>query len=188
MNPRFWLLILILALAAGGTWWLLRQVTPPTPQKPVPATHTPDYYFTDATVTTLNQQGKPEAIMTSPRMLHHPDDDSVEVFTPRIEYFVTSGPPWQVRADHGLLPSGGKLVELDGHVQMQRLGVNGGPPLVINTDKINVDLDTNIATTSDPVEILQGKSRMTGVGMQAYMNDNRLLLQNDVRGYYVHKP
>ncbi|MGH8397722.1 MAG: LPS export ABC transporter periplasmic protein LptC [Gammaproteobacteria bacterium] len=187
MNARIWLLTLILALAAGGTWWLLRQVTPPTPQKPAPVSHAPDYYFTDATVTTLNQQGKPEAIMTAPRMLHHPDDDSVEVFTPRIEYFMASGPPWHVQADHGLLPSGGKLVELDGHVQMQRLGVNGGPPIIINTNKINVDLNTNIATTSDPVEILQGNSRMTGIGMQAYMKDNRLLLESDVRGYYVHK-
>ncbi len=188
MNPRFWLLILILALAAGGTWWLLRQVTPPVPQKPASATHTPDYYFTGATVTTLNRQGKPEAIMTSPRMLHHPDDDSVEVFAPRIQYFTAGGPPWHVRADHGLLPSGGKLVELDGHVQMLRLGIDGGPPLVINTDRMNVDLNTNIATTSDSVEILQGNSRMTGVGMQAYMNDNRLLLEADVRGYYVHTP
>ena len=155
MNPRFWLLILALVLAAAGTWWLLQHVTPPMAQKPAPATHTPDYYFTNATVTTFNDQGKPEAIMTAPRMLHHPDDDSVEVFTPRIEYFTAGEQPWHIQADHGLMPSGNKLVELDGHVNMQRLGNNGDPPLIVHTDKISVDLNTNIATTADPVDILQ---------------------------------
>ncbi|HVC38171.1 MAG TPA: LPS export ABC transporter periplasmic protein LptC [Gammaproteobacteria bacterium] len=187
MNLRFWPLILVLALAAAGTWWLLRHVTPPVIQKPAPATHEPDYYFTDATVTTLDDQGKPEAVMTAPRILHHPDDDSVEVFAPRVEYFIAGGQPWQLQADHALLPSGGKLVELDGHVEMQRAGNNGGPPLVIHTDKMNVDLDTNIATTADPVEIVQGNSRMTGVGMQAYLKDNRLQLEANIRGYYVRK-
>jgi lipopolysaccharide export system protein LptC len=187
VSPRYWLLILVLALVAGGTWWLLRHVSPPVIQKPAAATHAPDYYFTDATVTTLNDQGKPEAVMTAPRILHHPDDDSVEVFSPRVEYFVVGGEPWHLQADHALLPSGGKLVELDGHVEMRRAGVNGAPPLIIHTDKMNVDLDTNIATTADSVEILQGKSRTTAVGMQAYMKDNRLLLEADVQGYYVGK-
>lgn len=187
MNPRLLLGILVLLLVAAGTWWLLRQVSPPSAPKPAPATHVPDYYFTDATVTTLNAQGKPEAVMTAPRMEHHPDDDSVEIFAPRIEYFIAGGPPWHVQADHGLLPSGGKLVELTGHVEMQRQSNNGGPPLIINTDKINVDLNTNIATTTDPVEILQGDSRMTAVGMQAYLQDDRLLLETNVRGSYVRK-
>ncbi|MBU6421545.1 MAG: LPS export ABC transporter periplasmic protein LptC, partial [Gammaproteobacteria bacterium] len=75
-----------------------------------------------------------------------------------------------------------------GHVQMQHPANNNGPPLLIQTDKMNVDLDTNIATTADPVAITQGNSRMTGVGLQAWLNDNRLLLQSQVRGAYVRKP
>ena len=185
MNARVWLLLLALGLTAAGTWWLLRQVTPPLAQKPAPPSHTPDYYFTGATVTTLDKQGKPKAILTAPRMLHHPDDDSVEIFAPRIEYFQAGGPPWHVQADHGLLPSGGKLVDLDGHVTMQRQASNGGAPLIIHTDRMSVNLDTNIAVTSDPVEILQGTSRVTAVGMQAFLNGNRLVLETSVRGYYV---
>lgn len=188
MNLRIGLLILVLALAATGTWWLLRHATPPVLQKPAPATHVPDYYFTDATVTTLDQQGKPETVMTAPRILHHPDDDSVEVFAPRIEYFMAGGPPWHVQADHAVMLSGGKLVTLDGHVEMQRAANSGGPPLIIRTDKMAVNLDTNIATSADPVEITQGNSRMTGVGMQAFLKDNRVQLEADIRGYYVRKP
>jgi lipopolysaccharide export system protein LptC len=188
VTARVALAILVLALAAAGTWWLLRHVTPPAVPPPAPPTHVPDYTFTDATVTTLNAQGKPQAILRSPRMLHHPDDDSIEVFAPRIRYFIGGGPPWEVAADHALLPAGGKLVELEGHVQMRHPASDGGPPLLIQTDKMNVDLNTNIAATADPVEITQGNSRMTSVGLQAYLNDNRLLLQSQVRGTYVRKP
>ena len=188
MTARVGLAILVLALAAAGTWWLLRHVTPPVVQPPAPPTHVPDYTFTDATVTTLNAQGKPQAILQSPRMLHHPDDDSIEVFAPRIRYFISGGPPWDVSADHALLPAGGKRVELEGHVQMRHPASGGGPPLLIQTDKMNVNFNTNIATTADTVEITQGNSRVTSLGLQAYLNDNRLLLQSQVRGSYVPKP
>jgi lipopolysaccharide export system protein LptC len=187
VNVRVWLVILVLALAAAGTWWLLQHVALPVAQKSTPATHEPDYYFTDATVTTLDKQGKPEAVMTSPRILHHPDDDSVEVFAPRVEYFVSNGPPWQLQADHALLPSGGKLVRLDGHVEMRRTSNNGAPPLIIHTDKMSMDLNSDIASTADRVDILQGKSRMLGVGMQVDLKDNRVQLDADVRGNYVRK-
>lgn len=187
MNLRILLLILVLASAAVGTWWLLQHVTPLLMQKPAPVTHEPDYYFTNATVTTLNDQGKIEAVMQAPRILHHPDDDSVEVFTPRIEYFIANGQPWHLQADHAVMRSGGKLVDLDGHVTMQHVGNNGGPPLIILTDKMHVDLNTDIATSADPVEILQDPSRMTGVGMQVYLKDDRVQLQSETRGLYVHK-
>jgi lipopolysaccharide export system protein LptC len=187
VNLRVLLLILILASAAAGTWWLLKHVTPPLAQQPAPITHQPDYYFTDATVTTLNDQGKPAAIMTAPRILHHPDDDSIEVFAPRIEYFIADGPPWHLQADHAVTHSRGKLVDLDGHVEMQHAGNNGGPPLIIHTDKMHVDLNTDIATSADPVEILQGQSRMNGVGMQVYLKDDRLQLLSQTRGLYVRK-
>jgi lipopolysaccharide export system protein LptC len=187
VNLRILLLILVLTLAAAGTWWLLQHVTLPSIQKPIATTHEPDYYFTDATVTTLNAQGKPETVMSAPRILHHPDDDSVEVFAPRVEYFIANGKPWHLQADHALLPSGDKLVELDGHVEIQHPSDNGGPPLIIQTDKMSVNLNTNIATTADPVEILQGDNRMTGVGMQVYLDENRLQLETDARGYYERK-
>ncbi|MGH8277992.1 MAG: LPS export ABC transporter periplasmic protein LptC [Gammaproteobacteria bacterium] len=187
MNWRFAVAVLVLAFAAAGTWWLLRRVTPPTLQAAAAPTHAPDYTMTDATVTTLSRTGKTQAVMTSPRMLHHPDDDSVEVLAPDIHYFVTGSPPWHVTAAHALLPSGGQLVDLSGHVKMQHPNAQGGAPLVIETDKIQVNLNTSVATTADPVLITRGASRMSGVGLQAWLNDNHLVLQSQVRGEYVRQ-
>lgn len=187
MNFRLILFILILGAVAAGTWWLASHITPPEISAPPPPTHEPDYYFTDATVTTLDKQGKRAAVLTAPRIEHHPDDDSSEVFSPRIEYYSAGDPPWHGQADHGLMPSGGQLLKLDGHVEMRRPGTHGDPPLIIHTGRLDVNLNTNIGSTDDRVEILQGSTRMTGIGMLAYFNENRLVLKSTVRGHYVRK-
>ena len=185
MTLRFVAMLGMLALIAAGTLWLLRQTALQSAQGERVKTHTPDYYFTDATVTSLDLKGKPASELSAPRMVHHPDDDSIEVFDPRMRYFAAGDPPWYAQADHALEPSGGKLVYLDGHVEMRRPDANGGPPLVIDTDRLTVDLDTNIASTDDAVQMTKGVSHMTGVGMDAYMQDNRLVLRTIVRGFYV---
>ena len=187
MTLRFFAMLGVLALIAAGTLWLLRQTALQSILGEQPKTHIPDYYFTDATVTSLDVKGKPASELTAPRMVHHPDDDSVEVFDPRMRYFAAGDPPWFAQADHALEPSGGKLVYLDGHVEMRRPDVNGGPPLIIDTDKMTVNLDTNIASTDDPVRMTKGISLTTGIGMDAYMLDNRMVLRTDVKSFYVPK-
>lgn len=187
MNLKLLALLVLLLLLAAGSWWLLRETSLQSLQGQQPKSHVPDYYFTDATVTSLDNTGRPESELKAPRMIHHPDDDSVEVFQPRMRYFIKQGPPWYAQADHGLEPSGGKLIYLDGHVQLTHPDQNGGPPLVIDTDRMTVNLDTNLATTDDPVIMTKGVSHMTGVGMDGYMQDNRMVLRTDVKGYYVPK-
>ena len=185
MNPRALAMIGLLLLLAGGSLWLLRQTALQGAQGERPKTHEPDYYFTDATVTSLGEDGQPASELKSPRIIHHPDDDSTESFDPRMRYFTKHGMPWYVQSDHAVSPSGNHWVYLDGHVQITRPSATGGPPLVIVTDKMAVNLDTNVASTDDPVQLDQGKNHTQGVGMDAYLNDNRLVLRTAVRGHYV---
>ncbi|HEX7966429.1 MAG TPA: LPS export ABC transporter periplasmic protein LptC [Gammaproteobacteria bacterium] len=185
MNLRLTTLVLFLVAVAVGTVWLLRETELQGLQGERPKTHKPDYYFTDAIVTSLDLKGKPASELKAPRIIHHPDDDSVEVFLPRMRYFTKQGEPWYAEADHGLEPSGGNLVYLDGHVKMTHHDEHGGPPLVIDTDHLTVDLQTNVATTDDPVAMVKGVSHMTGTGMDGYMQDNRMVLRTNVKAFYV---
>ena len=188
MNLKWLGIMLVLAALAVTTFWLLRETELQGMQAEQPKTHVPDYYFLDATVTSLNLQGQPQSELVSPRIIHHPDDDSVEAFQPKMRYFIKDGLPWYARADHGLQPSGGNLVYLDGHVEMTHPDQNGGPPLVIDTEHLKVDLTTNIASTDDPVTMVKGTSRTDGIGMDGYMQDNRMVLRTDVKGLYVPAP
>lgn len=179
--------VLFLVAVAVATAWLLRQTELQSLQAEQPKTHVPDYYFTDATVTSLDQTGRPASELVSPRIIHHPDDDSVESFQPKMRYFTKNGPPWYAVADHGMEPTGGNLVYLDGNVVMTHPDQGDGPPLVVNTEHLKVDLTTNIASTDDPVAIHKGSSQTHGIGMDGYMQDNRMVLRTKVTGLYVPK-
>ncbi|HEY1992057.1 MAG TPA: LPS export ABC transporter periplasmic protein LptC, partial [Gammaproteobacteria bacterium] len=65
---------------------------------------------------------------------------------------------------------------------------HGGPPLVIDTEHMAVDLDTDVASTDDPVTMTKGGNRTDGIGMDGYMQDNRMVLRKDVKGLYVPAP
>lgn len=184
-----WLgLVLVLAAVTVASFWLLRQTELQGLQVTQPKSHAPDYYFLDATVTSLNDDGKPQSELISPRIIHHPDDDSVEAFQPRMRYFVKGSAPWYAEADHGMEPGGGHVVYLDGHVRITHPDQNGGPPLLIDTEHMTVDLDTEVASTDDPVTMTKGSSRTDAIGMDGYMKDNRMVLHSSVKGLYVPAP
>lgn len=185
MNLKWLGIMLVLGAIAVATFWLLRQTELQGLQLTQAKTHVPDYYFLDATVTNLGDDGKPQSELVSPRIIHHPDDDSVETFQPRMRYFIKGGIPWYAEADHGLEPSGGHRVYLDGHVHITHPDEHGGPPLVIDTEHMTVDLDTDVASTDDPVTMTKGGNRTDGIGMDGYMQDNRMVLRNSVKGLYV---
>ena len=188
MNLKWLGLVLALGAIVVATFWLLRQTELQGLQLTQPKTHVPDYYFLDATVTNLNADGKPASELVSPRLIHHPDDDSVEAFQPKMRYFMKGGVPWYAEADHGVEPSGNHVVYLDGHVHITHPDQRGGPPLVIDTEHMIVDLDTDVASTDDPVSMTKGSSRTDGIGMDGYMQDNRMVFRTNVKGLYVPAP
>lgn len=188
MNLKWLGIMAALAAIVVSTFWLLRQTELQGLQVTQPKSHVPDYYFLDATVTSLSDKGRPQTELVSPRIIHHPDDDSVEAFQPKMRYFILNGLPWYAQADHGLEPSGGHLIYLDGHVHITHPDQNGGPPLVIDTQHMTVNLDTNVASTDDPVTMTKGTSRTDGIGMDGYMQDNRMVLRSNVKGMYVPAP
>ncbi|HEY1991137.1 MAG TPA: LPS export ABC transporter periplasmic protein LptC, partial [Gammaproteobacteria bacterium] len=93
MNLKWLGIVLALGAIAIATFWLLRQTELQGLQLTQAKTHVPDYYFLDATVTSLGDDGKPQSELVSPRIIHHPDDDSVETFQPRMRYFIKDGVP-----------------------------------------------------------------------------------------------
>lgn len=188
MNWKWLGIMLVLGGVAIATLWLLRQTELQGLQAQQPKSHVPDYYFLDATVTSLDLKGSPESELVSPRIIHHPDDDSVEAFQPRMRYFIVGGLPWYAQADHGMEPSGGNLIYLDGHVHITHPDRKGGPPLVIDTEHMTVNLSTEVASTDDLVTMTKGSSRTDGIGMDGYMQDNRMVLRSNVKGMYVPAP
>ncbi|MDF3011324.1 MAG: hypothetical protein K0S03_2120, partial [Burkholderiales bacterium] len=65
------------------TFWLERTVHE-DPAAPQLRRHDPDYVVSNFTTTTYNRDGAAESVLSAEKMLHFPDDDSTELFSPRV--------------------------------------------------------------------------------------------------------
>jgi lipopolysaccharide export system protein LptC len=172
---------LLLGMLALASFWLLRQLDAereggtPTPR------HVPDFYMENFETTTMGADGQPRRWMQARYMAHFPDTDTHEFDTPVMRMYRDEGPPWHVRSERGWLSSSGDVMLLLGKVHIWRNNVNGIKELDLKTEDLRVLPETSYGETDRPVEITTPTSRTTGVGMKAYLAEDRLELLNDVR-------
>lgn len=185
MNWRLISGLVALALLALATGWLLKSVRPALPPGVQAPTHKPDYYFRDAILTETDDHGRESMRMHADAIFHHPDDDSTDLENVDLLYYSAAGPPWHVLANHGHVPGGGDVVDLAGNIRMTRAATKQGTyPLQIVTNTLKVFTRKDLARTQDPVTITQGPNTVTGVGMEADLDKDRLALDAKVKGHY----
>ena len=118
--------VLIMALIALGSWWLLRNA--PSHESDTPAQvarHEPDYFMRDFTVKeyTLNGQLKNE--LHGKEMLHFPDSQQFELMTPKFVAFDDQDRRMDASAKRGTSNSDGSLIELFDDAEVQRIDAKG---------------------------------------------------------------
>ena len=59
----------------------------------------------------------------------------------------------------GLLPPAQRIVEFDGDVRLRAAAAAAATGAVVRTEHLSLDLDSNLATTTDPVHIDFGSPR-----------------------------
>lgn len=175
---------LALSLSAGLSWWLYAQLQSTTqPTAPAPR-HVVDYYAENFTATAMDDQGKPRHRLEAAKLVHYMDDDTSKLTQPRLQVFEPGTPPWHVRADVGWLSSQGKTVRLEDDVQIHRSAGPHTRPLDAYTTWLLIRPDDGYAETNRPIRTVSTGVEVESVGMQAYLDENRLKLLSGVRGTY----
>ena len=177
-TTRLFPLALMLALALL-TFYLERTVredeSPPALRR-----HDPDYLVAKFTTTTYNGDGAAETVMSAERMVHYPDDDTTELYLPRVVQEKPNQPRYSVRAERGQLSRDGEEIFLYGDVLLVRDASAQGPEARMTTDFLHVLRDRSLVRTDRVVKIVEGGRSLQGRGME-YNNDTReLLLRHDV--------
>jgi lipopolysaccharide export system protein LptC len=184
---KFWLTLVLLAVIAGASTWALRHLNPSAPSATPAPGHAPDYYLKGATITQLGTTGKLDYRLLAKQATHHPDDGSVDLSAPRLTWYgdqSAQNKPWRVTAAHGLVPAGGNIVHLTGHVVVTHRE-KGGATLKIFTPRLDLETQNRVARTDAPVRIVRGPSHVHATGMVIQLTRNHLRLENAVRGTYV---
>jgi lipopolysaccharide export system protein LptC len=177
-TTRLFPLGLMLALALL-TFYLERTVREDDPPSGL-RRHDPDYYVNTFTTTTYNATGKVETVMTAARMVHYPDDDTTELFEPRLAQSKPNEPRYTVRAERGQLSADGDEFFLYGDVVLVREASAQGPEARMTTEFLHVLRDRSLVRTDRHVKIVEGSRALTGRGME-YNNESRnLVLRADV--------
>jgi lipopolysaccharide export system protein LptC len=182
-TTRLFPLGLMLALALL-TFYLERTVreddSPPAMRR-----HDPDYLVTNFTTTTYNRDGAVETVMSAATMVHYPDDDTTELFAPRVVQAKPHEPRFSVRAERGQLSRDGDEIFLYGDVLLVRDATAERPEARMTTDFLHVLRDRSLVLTDRDVKIVEGSRSLTGRGME-YNNESReLVLRSDVHARFT---
>ena len=177
-TTRLFPLGLMLALALL-TFYLERTVredeAPPALRR-----HDPDYLVTNFTTTTYNGDGAVETVMSAARMVHYPDDDTTELFSPRVVQAKPQQPRFSVRAERGQLSRDGDEIFLYGDVLLVRDASADQPEARMTTEFLHVLRDRSLVRTDRDVKIVEGGRLLQGRGME-YNNESReLVLRSNV--------
>jgi lipopolysaccharide export system protein LptC len=176
--------LILAASLAALTFWLERIVNPPAGGQASEARHEPDYIVEHLTATSLDTNGRPESTLTARTMRHFPDDETTELESPQLVRLSLDRPPVHIEADRGKAFKDNDEVRLYGNVVVRREATAERPELRMETTYLQVFPKQDIARTHEHVVIREGRSRLTGIGMDYNNKTRQLELKSRVTGMF----
>jgi len=172
----------VLAALAAASWWLNEH---DGQQLPVEERAPPDgFYMKEAQITTSGADGLPRYRLIADEIRQVSLGGPTLLQEIRVEYNMYSPSPWLLTAPEGVLSADQSLLELWGGVEV--IGETAGQGrTALETEQIEIDTETHIASTAAPVALSLGAQRLNGVGMVAYLLEERLQLQSEVHGRFL---
>ena len=183
-----WLPVMLMALFALGTWWLVRNApSMPGAEAERPLRHEPDYFMSDFSVRSFDATGRLQSELVGIEGHHYPDTDTLEVQTPRMRSFDEKGRLTVATAKRAISSGDGSEVRLFGDARVVRDPVkdSGGaeqPRLEFRGEYLHAFVEEDRVSSDQPVELIRGADRFTGDTFE-YDNATGVAdLQGRVRG------
>ena len=184
MTTRGTIIIALLVAAAFGSWYVARSNAPGAEEQAETEYRHRGYYLKSARILGTGPDGgllyEIEAVHAEQR-----EDERIEFSDVRIAYSPESEVPWVVDADKATIFPNEERVLLEGHVRAVSQEGFSGDETEIRTQVLELDPDNFIAETDDRVQIRIGARSLTGTGMLASLNDNRVEIKSNVSGRFV---
>lgn len=177
--------ISLLALLAALSFWLQVSLTPVETGKPPRHDKAPDAFAENLQIRRLDANGELKYRLSAPYLQHFPDDDSSEIRNPELIAYRSKSPPITLTAGSALVGTRAETVVLSDTVRIVRPEHGARAELVAETSRMNINLETGLAETDQPVHISQGNSWFAGTGARFDNNASTYELKSQVRGHYL---
>lgn len=179
--------VAIMLLLAAMTLWLRFAIEAPVVSDPGKNRHDPDAIGKNVNITRMDERGNIQYRVFAERMVHYPDNDSMELRAPR---FVKKDDKSDltVTAGRGIINQETHDARFHDNVELMRQPGASKDILTIRTQYLQVLMDREIARTDRDVAIVNGASTLTGTGMEYEKRSGRLTLLSGVKGsFHVQK-
>jgi lipopolysaccharide export system protein LptC len=167
--------LLLMALLALGTWWLVKNT--PTAESAAPSApprHEPDYTMTNFVVRRFAPDGAMRAQIEGDTMRHYPDTDTLEIDNARIRAVGPNGQVTRAEARMALANGDGSEVQLHGGAHVVRESLHGEEPVEFRGEFLQAFLDTERVRSHLPVTVTRGGTEVRADAMD-YDNLERLV-------------
>lgn len=186
--------VLLLALLALGTWWLVRnapQVQQPAVERPV--SHEPDYFMRDFSVKNFDATGRLQSDIRGTMARHYADTDFLEVDQARMRSVHADGRVTTASANRALSNGDASEVQLFGNAivtrePLARAGRQPLPRLEFRGEFLHAWVNDERVRSNQPVTLKRGADTFTADSMDYDNLDQVLNLRGRVRGTLMPAP
>lgn len=167
--------LLLMAVLASGTWWLVKNTPVPEAERPAtPPRHEADYTMNAFTVQRFAAAGPLHVQLEGDQLRHFPDTDTLEIDNARIRATGLDGRITVATARRALSNADGSEVQLLGGAHVVRESLNGDVPVDFRSEFLHAFLATERIVSHLPVIVQQGATVVRADGMD-YDNVSRVV-------------
>ncbi len=186
--------IILMAVLALGTYWLVRNT--PSLQQDTPdaqLVHEPDYFMRKFSVKTYDESGRLKSELRGVEARHYPDTDTIEIDQAHIRSISPEGLVTVSTANRALSNADGSEVQLFGNAIVVREASktpSGGisPRLEFRSEFLHAFMNTEQVRSNKPVTLIRGADQFVGDAMDYNNLDRVLQLNGRVKGVLNARP
>ena len=186
--------VLLMALLALGTYWLVRstpQLSPAEAQQP--PKHEADYFMHKFTVKTFDGSGRLKSEVFGNDARHYPDTDTLEIDQVRIQSFNEAGRLTTATSTRALTNGDASEVQLIGNALVIREAMKDKagetlPRLEFRSEFLHAFMDTERIKSHKPVVLVRGRDQFTADTLDFDNLDRVMELKGRVKGTLTPEP
>lgn len=173
--------LLLMALLAAGTWWLVRN-TPAAPgaRAPTPPSQTPDYTMTGFSIVRFGPDGQVALRIAGDVLRHFPATDRLEIDGVRIRATAPDGRTTEATARRAVANGDGSEIQLLGAAELVSQQP-GGDRLEVRGEFLHAFLRFERLRSHLPVQVRHGGTEARAGGMDYDHLQRQLTLLGPVR-------
>jgi len=176
--------LVLMALLALGTWWLVKNTPRPGGgDEPTAVRSDPDYEMRDFAITRFAPDGRATVRIEGAWLRHFPDTDRIEIEDARVQARTPDGRITQAQAARALANGDASEWQLSGGAKVVAQ-MRSGPPMEIDGEFLHVFVRTERVRSHLPVRLRQGDDEIRAGGIDVDNLAQRMQLSPPVRGTF----